>query len=479
MKKKIAYLSLISICCLMFRVSAQDDSSADADSISLGVLLEEGIYLQETKSDYEEAIEIYSELLEAGKPFEAEALYRIGVCYQALGRDHEAEAAFQKLVDNYPAETKWLEAAKEQLPSVLKPLPAPWQDGERLHLRVELPGGRVVLDQMITAQKKDLEGKPVWRFDNRSYGLANSHSSVEVDPETFRPIQSRWFHSSLGDANAWYSDKDVRIEYKDKAEPLVIESQEVLYDNEQALYLFRQIPFEVGKSWNLKILPILTGQVIELKVEVVDREKVSVPAGEFDCYKVFLHLLKQTFWYSVDSPHYPVKFQAGATGDLVEIGQTNPGESKKYVDEQYGVSFRIPDEWFIFENPMKKGHLQLVDSDATGNNWILIKPVDSFSDHVVTSLESLAEHTINKLKSQHGSFEVRSDSTEEFEHAGSPAISFVANFVDIASQGTKTRREVIVIGDTYVVRFITHTYEEDYESYQAGFDAVINSFEWL
>lgn len=484
MKKKITYrivlvFTIISFCCLNVRILAQNDSSDEADSVSLGELLEEGIYLQETKNAFDEAIEVYTKLIEAGKPFEAEAHYRMGMCYEALGHNVEAQTTFQKVVDNYPQETSWVEAAKAQLPGVLKPLPAPWEDGERLHMRVTLPGGGHALDQMLTVKKSERDGNPIWRFDSRSHGLASMHSFVDVDPETYRPLFSHWFHPGLGDANALYDDESVKIEFKDKPEPLVIETEGPVYDNEQAIYLFRQLPFEVGKSWNIKILPILTGTMLELKVEVMDREMVSVPAGEFECYKVFIHFLKQTLWYSVDAPHYPVKFEAGPTGELVEISRTNPGESKTYINDNFGISLVIPDDWYVLESSKRETRLWLIDSDATGkNNRIDRKAIVSYPEREAESVDSLAKYIIKNGKDKYGNFEVREDATETFELAGSPAISFVVDYVDGAGK-TLTRRVVAVVGNTQVMKFTSNTLKEDHDSYQPSIDAVINSFEWL
>ena len=422
---------------------------------------------------------VYSKLVEAGKPFEAEALYRIGICYQALGRSHEAQAAFQKVVDSYPLETTWVDAAKGQLPREFEPLPAPWQDGERLHLRVILPGGPTAYDQRITIQRSEWEGKPVWRFDNRISGMADAHSYVYVDPETFRPIFSHWYHSRLGDADAWFNAESVTIKYKGKSESLVIEPDGVVYDNDQTLCLMRQLPFEVGKSWKIKVLPILTGQVVELEVAVADRETVSVPAGEFECYKLDMQPLKQTLWFSVDAPHYLVKYGAGGVaGELVAIDRANPGESRTYVSESLGISLDIPDEWFIIEEPDQDERLLLVDPDAIGDHRLAKKPIDSFSAESVESLESIAAYVIGELKKQVGSFEVRADATTKIELAGTPAISFVADYLDNAGRGPWTRREVVAIGETHVLNFISKTKAEDYDSFRTGIDKIIDSIEW-
>ncbi len=460
-------------------ILAESAPQAEEDVVSLGELLEEGIYLQETENAFDEAIEVYKQLIAAGRPFEAEALYRTGLCYLALGRPINARAAFQKVVDNFPDEGTWVEAAKSHLPGEFKPLPPPWQDGERLIMRVKLPGGATVYDQRITVQKKEWEGKLVWRFDNRLFGMADGHSYSYVDPETFRPIFSHWYHSSLGDADAWFTEENVTIRFKDKPEPLIIETDGIVFDNDQTMSLARQLPFEVGKSWKISLLPILTGQKLELELLVADQETLSVPAGEFDCYRLEIRPLNQTLWYSVDAPHYLVRYGAGGVaGELIAIETAHPGETRTYASETLGISLRVPDEWFTFEFPDKKETVRLVDPDATGKSRIEIKPVSSFSDESVESLDSIVDYIIGELGRQFESFEVREDATEQTELAGIPAISFVADYLDIKGSGMRTRREVVAIRETEVMSVISDANAEDYDSYQASIDAIISSIEW-
>ncbi len=67
-------------------------------------LLDQGIYAEETVGDLDAAIGIYERILlnaEANRVYAAQAQYRLGVCYAKMGREGDASAAFQKVIDRY------------------------------------------------------------------------------------------------------------------------------------------------------------------------------------------------------------------------------------------------------------------------------------------------------------------------------------------------------------------------------------------
>ena len=78
-------------------------SAAWAESAS--VLLEKGIYTEETVGDLDGAIKIYKQIVndtEADRQYVAEALYRLGICYHKKGQEQEALAVFEELIARFP-----------------------------------------------------------------------------------------------------------------------------------------------------------------------------------------------------------------------------------------------------------------------------------------------------------------------------------------------------------------------------------------
>jgi len=90
--------------------------SAYAESAS--VMLEKGVYYEETKGDLDAAIAVYEAIVageEAGRRYAAEAQYRLGACYLKKGEREKATAAFNAVLSKYPDQAEMVEAAERQL----------------------------------------------------------------------------------------------------------------------------------------------------------------------------------------------------------------------------------------------------------------------------------------------------------------------------------------------------------------------------
>ncbi len=83
-------------------------------------------------------------------------------------------------------------------------------------------------------------------------------------------------------------------------------------------YYFRLLPFEEGKTYEIPTQS--SGQNYHLYVKVLGREKVTVPAGTFDCFRVKPLVKKDTvfrtkeaidIWVTADDRHMPVRVQTG------------------------------------------------------------------------------------------------------------------------------------------------------------------------
>jgi len=80
------------------------------------------------------------------------------------------------------------------------------------------------------------------------------------------------------------------------------------------LALLRFFPFDEGKKWNLFMVDF-SGYSITVTILQEGREKIAVPAGEFECYRlatvVNIPVLKPkiTYWLSTQKPNFLVKHQ--------------------------------------------------------------------------------------------------------------------------------------------------------------------------
>ena len=164
-------------------------------------MLEEAVYLQETKGDLSAAIEVYQEIVDsdlASRAKAAEAQYRLAVCHQTLGNAAGATKAFESLVEDYPNQTKWVDAALERLPKPFDPaaLQVPWVDGEVILLEMRMPTGFRVGYSIYTTELVEFEGRKLWRLTNRVLQNVEIINMLEVDPETLKPVYGYMWGSS-------------------------------------------------------------------------------------------------------------------------------------------------------------------------------------------------------------------------------------------------------------------------------------------
>lgn len=82
---------------------------------------QKGLIQEEGEGNLEEAILIYTQIVEnqkADKGLQAKALLHVGLCYEKLGKE-EATKAYQKLVNNFPAQKNEVAIARERLSRLL------------------------------------------------------------------------------------------------------------------------------------------------------------------------------------------------------------------------------------------------------------------------------------------------------------------------------------------------------------------------
>ncbi len=91
-------------------------NGATAESPS--VLIEKGIYAEDTAGDLDAAIEIYSRIIaddNAKRQYVAKAQYRLGTCYLKQGKQAEAIEAFKRVIKIYPNQRQAFSDARSEL----------------------------------------------------------------------------------------------------------------------------------------------------------------------------------------------------------------------------------------------------------------------------------------------------------------------------------------------------------------------------
>ncbi len=122
-------------------------AAAAKEPASPAVLLENGIYTEQTVGDLVAAIRIYKEVLAdaaASVDQKAQAQFRLGMCYMKQRNSAEAEKAFRLLISGYPEQKELVEAAKVRLSRLTVPNPAALMPPDMvLYLEMGQPGNQV------------------------------------------------------------------------------------------------------------------------------------------------------------------------------------------------------------------------------------------------------------------------------------------------------------------------------------------------
>ncbi len=114
----LIYLLTVAICILL--------SNAVFSQEKADQLFEKALYLEETKGELGDAIELYKQILndpEADETTQAKALLRMGMSYEKLGKN-DALNAYELLIKKYPGQTEQVAEAKARLNSLTKEGPS-------------------------------------------------------------------------------------------------------------------------------------------------------------------------------------------------------------------------------------------------------------------------------------------------------------------------------------------------------------------
>jgi hypothetical protein len=448
-------------------------------------LLEQGIYSEETKGDVDAALKLYQQVVteaKAGQAVAAQAQYRLGVCYYKKKNYAEANAAFQKLVRDYPDQKDLIALANKYLANAMPLMPAPWVDGEELQLDIKFPTGFKIGSACYRVQAGETNGQKIWRLASRLYAVTQQSSRVEVEADSFKPIHCWWKISVIGEADVTYTSASARLKTTGKDEAQEFDLGGVAYDNEEVVQLIRRLPLAPDYKTTLRVFTGLGGgNIIPLQVEVVGQEKVEVPAGTFDCYKVEFKMLHQTFWYSSDAPHYPVKFEAGGViATLTSATQRKAGAPVPYQDPLYHFSLTAPADWMFYspDNRDEKdtSRVEILDPNATATCMVTMGSRKVQGPEAQKTLREWAEKQViegDAMKTMKA-LKIQPDSWKDRTVGGRPALSVVGDFED--GKDKKVGYAVFTFANTNAAVFTLITTAKDFEAFQPQFDAIVDSY---
>jgi len=446
-------------------------------------LLEQGLYSEQTKGDVDAAMKLYQQVVaeaKAGQAVAAQAQYRLGMCYHKKKNYAEATAAFEKVIRDYPEQKDLIALASKYLSGAMPLLAAPWVDGEEMQLDIRFPSGVKIGAATYRVHAGETNGQKIWRLRSQLYAGVRQASQVEVEADSFKPLHCRWKHSLIGDVDVVYSPGYAELRSVGKDDVKKIDLNCVVYDNEEVVQLMRRLPLAPDYKTTLRILTGLGGgNIISLEVKVAGQEKVEVPAGTFDCYKVELSLVHQTFWYSTDAHHYVVKFEGGGVvGELSQVTQRKPEEPVEYRDPALGFSLTAPADWMFHRSEVKDDKDQtrvvILDPDAIAITTVDVGSRKLLRPEAQKSLRTWAKQEVAKSEGRSKTLKIRPESWKVRPVADCPALSVVADFEE--GKEKKVGYSVFTLGNSNTAVFSLYAPAKDFEAFQPKFDAIVDSY---
>lgn len=198
----------------------------------------------------------------------------------------------------------------------------PWPDKEETTYIVHYQAANITGSGNLTIAK---EGENYILGQNWKLGDTKLSYSIKVASDDLKPVSGNKTllnpHSEIS-VNTTYADNKLRIETEtpEGSQTAEMDIPANAYDDDELFFLLRTLPFEKGYlATYTDILP-LNAQQYEVTVTVTGREQVEAPAGLFDCWKLELEVAgqKQHMWYTVNSPHYLVKYDDGWNVTLLQ-----------------------------------------------------------------------------------------------------------------------------------------------------------------
>jgi tetratricopeptide (TPR) repeat protein len=279
------------------------------------ILLEKAIYTEETLGNLNDAIVLYQQIAaatDASRATSALAIFRLGMCYQKSGSTEQAQGAFAKLLKLYPEQQDLIAKIPPPSSGQLELKPVPWADGEILMFAIKLKSGLKVGDLTYKFESTAESGRMAWKVKSIQGGGASASASADL--ANLPPISSLVIETTGRQYQAKYGAQQIEnvITMDGASTKKTFQLVRTTYDDQQLIQILRCLPLQEGFQITFPIFSSnYPDAMVDAKIAVVAKERITVPAGSFDCYKTIVIRGNQspssTYWISADNHSYIVK----------------------------------------------------------------------------------------------------------------------------------------------------------------------------
>ena len=491
--KSIIIFTVTSILSLGLNPTSAHAQSDVTTPSTLTILLEKGIYQEQTVGDLDAAINIYQQVVKqntADHKQAAQAQYRLILCYLKKDDQTKARAALDNLIKTYPDQQQLITNARKQLPDTLQLIDTPWPDGEQMTLMIQSKAGATIgrlICQARLALPNDGMHAPdqkIWRLESYMSIPMISHNiqytRVDAKPQNFEPMFAITQNLSDETFTAYYDDDTVTLKKDDLANVTTneIELAQVAFDNEQAIFLIRRLPLAEHYQTSFSIFPVQGGSVMDCHIQVLSKESIISPVGKLPCWKVQLKVLMNgmtalthTLWFSADKNHWLVQYDSGnAVMLLHDVSQISDDATRVQVTPV--MSITQPTDWIVYRNQTDGNEMisaQLIAPASHTWGMLCAKPYMGSQ----LTVKDVALGDIKLLKDYFKQYTVQEKSWQNRKIADVDAVSYQADYLDKNQNMIEYRTYLLKQGSVYW--FIFRTQADTFESHYKEYEQIINS----
>ncbi len=218
---------------------------------SVGNMYQDGLHKEETLGDLNAAIESYSkavEMQQQNRQIAAQAQLRIGLCYEKLGKDTEAKAAFQKVLKMFVEQEEVVQIARKHI-----------QRASQRHALLS-------------------DGHPYFPLSVGNRWVYDFSKGRTVEERTMELISSQ----EDAEGTTWYRCgdspwKDAVVDWGLKDNGLFLRVEQ---SSKSDIVPMLTSPIESGRKWEFKLA---SDETLGINFQILSaKEKVTTPAGTFE-----------------------------------------------------------------------------------------------------------------------------------------------------------------------------------------------------
>jgi hypothetical protein len=192
----------------------------------------------------------------------------------------------------------------------------PFMEGERLQYGLHDDAGAKIGEGILTASRAG----DALRLEQSYKSLVQESTdtaSTLVHPQTLRPHLMERVVQGQGSKQEYLAtygpdSRTVDLEREDE-KPRMLKLPEHAYDNESSLWLWRTLPLADDYEAQYVSVNPVEGSRQTVSVSVTARERLEVPAGAFETWRLQVRNGRATrvAWVNLDAPHQVVQWDNG------------------------------------------------------------------------------------------------------------------------------------------------------------------------